>query len=166
MSIYCISTLLSSRINMTEELFTIQLTLEIYTFWYIMKTTMFNSRIRFIIAITKYWKHGKHLVKSIKMYCRTNRRKYSFPQRVVAHWNALPGSVIDATSVKRCCISLISRVALLWTFSIIIASFLFATDQTVLPYSKCGLTRLLNSCRNMSLSMYLNDLLIPKCLQQ
>ena len=38
--------------------------------------------------------------------------------------------------------------------------FLFATDQTVLPYSKCGLTRLLNSCRNMSLSMYLNDLLI------
>jgi hypothetical protein len=34
------------------------------------------------------------------------------------------------------------HVALLWTFSIIIASVLFATDQTVLPYSKCGLTRL------------------------
>jgi hypothetical protein len=39
-------------------------------------------------------------------------------------------------------------------------AFLFATDQTVLSYSKCGLTRLLNSCRNISLSMYLNDLLI------
>jgi hypothetical protein len=34
-----------------------------------------------------------------------------------------------------------------------IASFLLATDQTVLPYFKCGLTRLLNSCRNMSMHL-------------
>jgi hypothetical protein len=38
--------------------------------------------------------------KLYKKHCRTNRRKYSFSQRVVAHWNALPESVINATSVN------------------------------------------------------------------
>ena len=41
-----------------------------------------------------------HKYKIYKKHCRKNRRKYSFSQRVVAHWNALPESVIDATSVN------------------------------------------------------------------
>ena len=41
-----------------------------------------------------------HKYKIYKKHCRTNRRKYSFSQRVLAHWNALPESVIDATSVN------------------------------------------------------------------
>jgi hypothetical protein len=41
-----------------------------------------------------------HKYKIYKKHCRTNRRKYSFSQRVVAHWNALPESVIDVTSVN------------------------------------------------------------------
>jgi hypothetical protein len=41
----------------------------------------------------------KYKIYNLK-HCRTNRRKYNFSQRVVAHWNALPESVIDATSVN------------------------------------------------------------------
>jgi hypothetical protein len=41
-----------------------------------------------------------HKYKIYKKHCRRNRRKYSFSQRVVAQWNALPESVIDATSVN------------------------------------------------------------------
>ena len=45
-----------------------------------------------------------HKYKIYKRHCRTNRRKYSFSQRVVAHWNGLSDSesviLIDATSVN------------------------------------------------------------------
>jgi hypothetical protein len=41
-----------------------------------------------------------HKYKIYKKHCRTNRRKYTFSQRVIAHWNALPESVIDATNVN------------------------------------------------------------------
>ena len=41
-----------------------------------------------------------HTYKIYKRHCGTNRRKYSFSQRVIAHWNGLSESVIDATSVN------------------------------------------------------------------
>jgi hypothetical protein len=72
-----------------------------------------------------------HSKKLYKKNCRTNVRKYSFSQRVVDD----------------------SLVALLWTFSNCMASFLYITDHTLLPYSRCGLTILLNTVRNISLSI-------------
>jgi hypothetical protein len=50
--------------------------------------------------LTNNLKSRGHKYKIYKKHCCTNRRKYSFSQRVVAHWNALPESVIDATSVN------------------------------------------------------------------
>jgi hypothetical protein len=38
-------------------------------------------------------------------------------------------------------------------FSICIASFLYITDHTLLPYSRCGPTMLLNNVKNIYLSM-------------
>jgi hypothetical protein len=35
-----------------------------------------------------------HKPKIFKKHCRTNRRKYSFSQRVVDHWNSLPDKVV------------------------------------------------------------------------
>jgi hypothetical protein len=40
-----------------------------------------------------------HKPKIFKKHCRTNRRKYSFSQRVVDHWNSLPDKVVEASSV-------------------------------------------------------------------
>ena len=41
-----------------------------------------------------------HKYKIYKKHCRTNRRKYSFSQRVVDYWNALPDHVTDAPSTN------------------------------------------------------------------
>jgi ribonucleases P/MRP protein subunit RPP40 len=41
-----------------------------------------------------------HTIKLYKQQSRTNRRKFSFSQRVVDPWNALPATVIEAKSVN------------------------------------------------------------------
>ncbi|KAK3107559.1 hypothetical protein FSP39_017306 [Pinctada imbricata] len=41
-----------------------------------------------------------HSLKISKQYCRTNVRKFSFSQRIVDCWNALPDNVVNATSVN------------------------------------------------------------------
>ena len=41
-----------------------------------------------------------HSEKLCKQQSRTNRRKYSFSQRVVDPWNALPSTVIEAGSLN------------------------------------------------------------------
>lgn len=41
-----------------------------------------------------------HKHKIFKKHSRTNRRKYSFSQRVVDHWNALPTDIVEAKSVN------------------------------------------------------------------
>jgi hypothetical protein len=84
---------------------------------------------------------------------RTTRTTFS-------HWNIVVDTTAHITFTRKsfitcilcfwCCISLTSLMALLCTFSISIASFLFMTDQTTLPYSKWGLTRLLYSTKNIS----------------
>mgnify|MGYP003428861752 FL=1 len=35
-----------------------------------------------------------------KQQCRSNRRKYSFSQRIADPWNSLPPSVIDAKTLN------------------------------------------------------------------
>jgi len=41
-----------------------------------------------------------HDLKLFKQYSRLNIRKHFFSQRVIDAWNALPSSVVDATSVN------------------------------------------------------------------
>ena len=55
---------------------------------------------------------------------------------------------------------LTSFVALLCTFSMAIDCLFKYGYQIILPYSRCGLTRALYSCRNISLSMCINVLFI------
>ena len=54
-------------------------------------------------------------------------------------------------------------MALLWTFSIAIMSFLYKGVQTVTTYSRCGLTIDLYMLRNISLSINVKVLkIIPR----
>ena len=65
----------------------------------------------------------------------------------------------------KCAISLTSFVALLWTFSIAMASFLNTMNHTLEAYSKFGLTKDLYSCKNISLFIFLKVLrMIPRVL--
>jgi mRNA-degrading endonuclease toxin of MazEF toxin-antitoxin module len=41
-----------------------------------------------------------HDFKLIVPHCRTDTRKYSFAVRVINSWNALPETVVNATSVN------------------------------------------------------------------
>jgi hypothetical protein len=62
-------------------------------------TTMLHLEIDTIFPKNNTATTRGHKYKIYKKHCGKNRRKYSFSQRVVAYWNALPESVIGFLSV-------------------------------------------------------------------
>ena len=52
------------------------------------------------LARNEYQATRGHSEKLYKLQCRSNRRKYSFAQRIADPWNSLPPSVIDAKSLN------------------------------------------------------------------
>ena len=60
-----------------------------------------NSPIRnlFVVCSQPYGTRG-HQFKLAKPSCHLNIRKYSFPNRIINHWNSLPDLIVSASSLN------------------------------------------------------------------